>query len=273
MYSFLWRPKWILSHVLIVALIVAMILLMFWQLRRLDEKKTLNALIAARADVTPGQLVDVLSAAHVTKPSQSSRVEFRATVVSGTYLTDQEFTVPSKTLDGAPGRLVVTPLQWSPTEPPLLVLRGFVPQAVDDTAPPIDGVEPPTGTVEARGWLRETQTPEGLQSKRADLGHDSFARLDIDRIEAARHTRFMPAYLQLGAQAPPTASEQLSPYPLPERSEGPHFSYAVQWAVFSVIAAVGYPLVLRRVAHGGSRSRHDDVPYDDLPHDDVPEPV
>ena len=33
----------------------------------------------------------------------------------------------------------------------------------------------------------------------------------------------------------------------PELSEGPHLGYAVQWFIFTAIAVVGYPLVLRRV--------------------------
>ncbi len=36
--------------------------------------------------------------------------------------------------------------------------------------------------------------------------------------------------------------------PEPVLDEGPHFSYAVQWFIFSTIALVGYPLVLRRSA-------------------------
>jgi cytochrome oxidase assembly protein ShyY1 len=35
--------------------------------------------------------------------------------------------------------------------------------------------------------------------------------------------------------------------PPPELSEGPHLGYAAQWFIFSTIALVGYPLVLRRV--------------------------
>jgi cytochrome oxidase assembly protein ShyY1 len=34
----------------------------------------------------------------------------------------------------------------------------------------------------------------------------------------------------------------------PELSEGPHLSYAAQWAIFSVIAAGGYALLLRKLA-------------------------
>lgn len=267
MYRFLLKPKWILSHVLILGLIVAMINLMSWQLRRLDEKQDLNARITARADVAPTPLADLLRSEDVTGTDDGGRVEYRSTTVTGEYLTDEEFTIPSKTLNGAPGRLVVTPLRWSPTEPDVLVLRGFVPQAVDDDRAPIDGVEPPPGAVQVRGWLRPTQEPEGIQSTKAELGPSSFARVDIARIEAARDTTFLPVYLQLGAQEPPTDAELLSLYPLPERSEGPHFSYAMQWGIFTLIAIVGYPLVIRRVARGGSKDRKDDVPTepDDLP--------
>jgi cytochrome oxidase assembly protein ShyY1 len=54
--------------------------------------------------------------------------------------------------------------------------------------------------------------------------------------------------------------------PEPILDEGPHFGYAVQWFIFSTIALVGYPLIIRRSA----RNRElDDGP----PLDDAPEPV
>ena len=142
MYRFLYKPKWIVSHVLILGLIVSMILLMFWQLRRLDEKQTLNARIAARADGAPTQLADVLRDERVSTIADGDRVEYRAVVVDGTYDVAAEFTVPNRTLDGAPGRMVVTPLRWSDTEAPILVLRGFIPQAIEDNTAPIEGAEP-----------------------------------------------------------------------------------------------------------------------------------
>jgi cytochrome oxidase assembly protein ShyY1 len=45
---------------------------------------------------------------------------------------------------------------------------------------------------------------------------------------------------------------------LPELDEGPHFSYAVQWFIFSTIAIVGYPLILRRNAREKARDDDDD---------------
>jgi cytochrome oxidase assembly protein ShyY1 len=52
--------------------------------------------------------------------------------------------------------------------------------------------------------------------------------------------------------------------PEPALDEGPHLGYAVQWFIFSTIALVGYPLIIRRSA----RNREDD---EDPPFDDVPE--
>ena len=53
--------------------------------------------------------------------------------------------------------------------------------------------------------------------------------------------------------------------PPPELSEGPHLGYAVQWFIFSTIAVVGYPLVLRRVVIRRGKEVDDDPADDDPP--------
>ena len=50
-WRFALTPKWIIRHVLVVALVVAMISLGFWQLRRLDEKRDHKAVVEARQAV------------------------------------------------------------------------------------------------------------------------------------------------------------------------------------------------------------------------------
>ena len=47
---FLLSPRWLLSHLFVVLLVVTMVNLGFWQLRRLDEKRDRNALIESRMD-------------------------------------------------------------------------------------------------------------------------------------------------------------------------------------------------------------------------------
>ena len=49
-WRFALTPKWIIRHVLVVALVVTMVLLGFWQLRRLDEKREYKALVEARQE-------------------------------------------------------------------------------------------------------------------------------------------------------------------------------------------------------------------------------
>ena len=44
-YRFLVTPKWIGFHLLVVVLVVAMINLAFWQLRRLDERRQFNSAV------------------------------------------------------------------------------------------------------------------------------------------------------------------------------------------------------------------------------------
>jgi hypothetical protein len=53
--------------------------------------------------------------------------------------------------------------------------------------------------------------------------------------------------------------------PLPELSEGPHLGYAAQWFIFSMIALVGYPLVLRRVVQRRGREVDDGSGAGDAP--------
>ncbi len=63
-------------------------------------------------------------------------------------------------------------------------------------------------------------------------------------------------WLQLERQDPPPAEDALPiVLPEPDRDEGPHLSYAVQWFLFAAIGAVGWPLVLRRAAAEDDRRR------------------
>lgn len=257
MYRFLLRPRWILSHIAVLALIVAMVNLSLWQVRRLDERRELNALIAARGDGEPVDLERALRG--IDAPDDGERVDYQIVKVRGTFDAEHEFTVPSRTLNGAPGRYVVTPLRPESGGAEVLVFRGFIPQAIADTDPPIDGVEPPSGTATVVGWLRVTERPGSLQRDDADLGNHQFARIDIAGIERSTGRAYAPVYVQADRITPASDAPLLSPFPLPERTEGPHFSYAAQWAIFTLIALFGYPMVLRRVA----RSRDDDDDDDD----------
>ena len=257
MYAFLWRPKWMLSHLLVLVLIASMIAAMAWQISRLHDKQAANELVA-RNSVQPPVSPQRFDAERASKPRSGSgsesgasaitRLQYRRVEVVGSFDTSAEVAIESRTLNGAPGRWIATPLVPSDGSTPILVVRGFVPFAVDAKSPPFAGAEPPTGPVTVVGWAQPTQTKGFFGSTDAPTGHlNVMARVDVERF-ARQYRAIRPYWLQLSAQLPPSTKPLLSGIPLPEADEGPHRGYAGQWAIFTLIAIIGYPLILRRVA-------------------------
>ncbi len=170
MYRFLLTPRWIAFHLLVVAAIVAMINLGFWQLRRLDERQAFNEAVSSRIDLPPEPLTDVMS----TGPTIAG-IEWRSVEASGTYLPDEEFVVVNRSEGGVAGDLVVTPMLLDDGRI-LLVQRGFVP--LGETAAPA-----PSGEVDIVGRLREPQVRRRGQVSDPSEGElTEVQRIDFDRL-------------------------------------------------------------------------------------------
>src|SRR3954452_24420950 len=123
-YRFALRPKWILSHVLVLLLIVVMINLGFWQLRRLDEKKSSNGSVRANESQPVAAINTVL---HVDDPtSRGSDVAFRRVSATGTYDREHEVIIRARSLNERPGVWAVTPLRLANGDA-VMVVRGFLP--------------------------------------------------------------------------------------------------------------------------------------------------
>ncbi len=260
MYAFLWRPKWILSHLLVLVLIASMIAAMFWQIDRLHEKQVANSLVArnsARVPLSPDGFDEELQKSTIT------RLQYRRVESVGTYDTSAEVEIQSRTLDGAPGRWIATPFVPADGGTPILVVRGFVPFAMTDTTPPFDGAAPPAGRITIVGWAQPTQTKGFFGSTDASTGRlSSLARVDVARF-SRQYGAMKPYWLQLSGQEPATRRPLLSGIPLPVPDEGPHRGYAGQWAIFTAIAILGYPLILRRAIKEHAIDRDGDGDDDD----------
>jgi cytochrome oxidase assembly protein ShyY1 len=246
MYRFALRPTWILSHLLIVLLVVVMVNLGFWQLRRLDQKKDFNRLVSGREAAAVSPLDDVLEPTE-SFAQAASAATYRRVTVSGHYDTANEVVVRARSLNENPGAWVLTPLVTS-SGAAVLVNRGwFGDPGVPEHAPA--AAAPPEGAITVTGMLLPTETRGLFGSKDPTTGHlTNLARADVARVQQQVPYDLYPATLQLSAQQPPQPGSvpvELAP---PVLDEGPHFSYAVQWFMFSAIAVVGYPLILRRTA-------------------------
>lgn len=235
---FLLSPRWILSHLLVAVLVVVMVSLGFWQLRRLDDRRAENALIEARQDQPAVALDEVLTADADDATVEELRA--RPVTVAGRYDDEATTTVHNRTQDGAPGAWIVTPLVLDGGDR-VPVVRGFV--ALDGDGEPRPAPAP-EGEVEVEGAVMVPR----LQ--------DRTVRKDLEELLAVRGT--FPALVRAEESDPPEPAgapddgtgdprEALHPLAPPDLSERNHLSYAVQWFIFSTIALVGYPLVLRRV--------------------------
>lgn len=224
-----------------------------WQLDRLEERRTTNAVQAARFEQDPIPLPDLVDAAGGDLES----LEYRRATFTGTFDPSSEVLVRSQVRDGRAGFDVVTPMVGSGAT--ALVNRGWVPLEFDQA--PVAAAMPPVERVGVMGVVRPSE-PATAISPVDGSGSATVSRVDIPLLEERLGVDLLPVYLEVIGEASPT---QLPiPAPAPDFSdEGPHLNYAIQWFSFAVVAAVGYGLLLRRAVRARSAGGEGE-PGDDL---------
>jgi len=246
MYRFMLRPKWIGFHLLVLATIVTMINLGFWQLRRLDQRQAFNALIEQRYDLPPEPLDELLD-----PDIDPADIEWRPVTTSGTYLPDEVILIANRSQGGRAGLNVVVPMQIDDGRI-LLVNRGFIPLA-RETPPAV-----PASEVEIVARLRQSQEKRlGQLSDASDGDLEIAQRVDIERLATQLPGEVVPMYVDLIQSTPPELGGLPEPVAAPTLGEGNHLSYAVQWFIFSIAVAVGWVLAVRRSI--GTRRREQEL--------------
>ena len=222
-YRFLWSPRWIIGHLIVIAMAIAMVELGFWQLRRLHEKEDRRAVLRTELVADPQPL------AQTPDPRRYQRVTLTGRYEATTLL------IGNRTLQEQPGYEAVTPFRLDDGGATALVDRGWIPLApTPDQLPPLDA--PPAGTLTIVGFV--DQQPED-----AVIWDISDAARGLVRSELPSTTT-----IQLQTQDPPAAAGQPVPLDPPDSSLGPHLSYAVQWFTFTVMLLAFYPLLARHSA-------------------------
>ncbi len=245
-FRFVARPKWIAGHLLLVVTVVGFVNLGFWQLRRHDERSTLNAVMSERMAGQPAALSELISSHGL----DDDQLEFRRVLITGTYLLAEEVLWQARTHAGRSGHDVLTPLVVG--DMAVVVNRGWVP--IDASDPPVMGAEPVSRSATITGVIRRGHSSGGVGPSNPEEGElQRTARVDIDRLQLQIDLDLYPFYVQLESQVPAQLTGLPLPQPAPSPDGGPHLSYAVQWFVFAAIAAVGYPILLWRTASETSR--------------------
>ena len=239
-YRFARRPRWVVLHVLVLVAVPLFAVAGFWQLRRLDERRSRNALIEQRQDRPVRPLDDVLSGGDAT---------YRRVRVTGTFDQTEEIVLAGRGRGpgGAAGNHVLTPLRID-DERAILVDRGWVPPGLDD--PPVRAARPPDDRITIQGFLYRTEGRGRVEPGRRP---EAVARIDVAALAASSRYAYVTTDLYLLLQEPKPGEDEL-PRPVSpvELSEGSHRAYAVQWFLFIPTLLAVYVTLLRRQARQGA---------------------
>lgn len=247
MYRFLYSKRWLALLAVVVVFVVACVELGFWQLRRLEQRKKLNAAVSSHIHLPVAPIG--------TARGDAAAVAYRRVSATGRYDVSQEVLLSGRAVNDRPGSDVLTPLKLG-NGTALIVNRGFVPLAINSPGSP--QARPPSGDVTVTGILLPSEKRGFLGQREPETGHlSTIVRIDVQRIGRQLPYEVVPGlYLLLTTQQPNQSGSlpQAESY-IPDLSNGPHLSYAIQWFIFASIAAVGFLVVAWRTANGKERTR------------------
>jgi len=202
-----------------------------WQLQRLAERRTHNALVVERLASAPLPFVSL--------PRDSAAAHYRRARLSGTYDFAHEMLFVNRIRDGAPGAHLVTPVVLDAGtlgDTAVLVDRGWVYAPDGSTVDTTQWREPPH--LEGSGYIQEFARTGNFPAQVP--GHPARLRwLDPAVITSAIGRPIAPYYLVLDTEPDLAARHLPQRIPTPALDDGPHLSYAIQWFSFAAIAIAG----------------------------------
>ncbi|MCB0068295.1 MAG: SURF1 family protein [Caldilinea sp.] len=247
----IFSKKWILVTILIALSMALFVWLGFWQLDRLEQKRTYNTTMAERWRQEPFDL----NAEQL--PQSLDNLEFRRITADGYFDYASQIILKSQIYYDAPGIALVTPFVFADGRA-VLVARGWVP--ADQASPQaIAQLEEPAGAP-VLGLIKPSQAPpNGQPSTPPATPQSEWFRIDIPAIQAQMPYALEPAWIQ---QLPETG-RPIDKLPIREEpmalDEGNHMSYAVQWFSFALIAGFGYIMFVRYRERLASRPQLDNA--------------
>lgn len=226
----LFSRRWWYVTLFVILGVIALARLGFWQLDRLEERRSLNQLVIARWDEEPFDLN------QNPLPAQLEELGYRRIEVSGTFDYEHQIVLKNQNRESEPGVKVVTPLLL-PDGQAILVERGWIPYAQSKPEEWAQFNEA-TGDTTVVGMIQKSQILPGAEPPPAP--QTEWFRIDVDAIQRQIPYQLLPAFLTQLPE-PGHGYEDLPYREVPfEISEGSHFGYALQWFMFAAILGGGY---------------------------------
>ena len=227
MFKILLRPRWIILTFLLAILIYLFIELSGWQFdryhQRIDRNKDFITAVA-------GVPIPIENVSQLNNLKQWGKVS-----LSGQYLDAESKLVRKRYLKNSLGFWVLTPFQLANKEI-ILVNRGWIPSANSSTSE-LAIPNSPTQQVLIEGYL---QPMEKFKENPADLPSNQINDINIEKFQGNIYPNY---YIQLGKSNP--AEKDIGIIYLPEVSNGPHLSYAIQWILFALLLPIGWYVLLK----------------------------
>lgn len=227
MFKNLLRPRWIILTFLLAILIYLFIELSGWQFdryhQRIDRNKDFVTAVA-------GVPIPIENVSQLNNLKQWGKVS-----LSGQYLDAESKLVRKRYLKNSLGFWVLTPFQLANKEI-ILVNRGWIPSANSSTSE-LAIPSSPTQQVLIEGYLRPM---EKFKANPTDLPSNQINDINIEKFQGNIYPNY---YIQVGKSNP--AEKDIGIIYLPEVSNGPHLSYAIQWILFALLLPIGWYVLLK----------------------------
>lgn len=245
-WSFLRSSRWIGYFAMLVIFSIACVFLGNWQFERRAEARAEIDRIDANYDAPAVPLADELPDPAAFDENVQ---KWRTVEAVGEYVGDPYLARNRPGREGV-GSNVIQALRTDDGRV-FFVDRGWVPidghEAETGGIAPEELPEPPSGEVRVEARLRAS---EPVIPGRTSAGRTvaSIELPELARLTGTEGEAYTGAYGMLVTETP--AGEHGVLPAKPERDEGPHLSYALQWYVFIVIACIGVAYAARREYRG-----------------------
>lgn len=236
--------RWVLTTLLVIAGAALCIRLGFWQLDRLEQRRTFNKQVESM------RAMDILNLT-TSIPKDIDSMEYRKAIVRGEYDFENQVALQNQYYQGQPGYHLLTPIIIDgENSTAILVDRGWIPLEGNNSPSGWNRYDE-SGQVEVQGVIRLGQVKAqigGIPDPTMAPGQnrlDLWYVANLERISKQLPYPALPVYIQpdvdpIDNQPPIPFQEEI------ELTEGPHLGYAGQWFIFATILMVGYPFYLRK---------------------------
>jgi len=235
-WSFLRSRRWFGYLGMLVVFSLACVWFGNWQFDRRAEAQAEIARIDANYDAPSAPLTEAVTGLG---DFNEDELKWQTIEARGTYI-GEPFLARNRPGPEGVGSNLIMPLEL-PDGTIFFVDRGWVPVAGADEIPATLPAAP-SGSVIVEARLRASE-PEIFG--RTSSGR-SVASINLTELSSQLNTEraFTGAYGQLVSETPAGKTGILPAKP--ERDEGPHLSYALQWYVFILIAVIGVAYAARQ---------------------------